>query len=78
MDAIRIIRLALAVLSDRLLILVALGMTFGLAAWAMQDPTWMRIAMAAFFALCVFLPTLFRERTRDERGHQTDAPSDAQ
>lgn len=65
MDAIRIIRLALATLSDRLLTLLALGMTFGLACWVMEAPTWMRAGMAGFFALFVFIPCVLKERTKD-------------
>ena len=61
---IRLVRLALGVITDRLLTMVALGMTFALACWAMQEPNTMREIMAGFFALCVFLPSLFRERTK--------------
>lgn len=66
MDAntIRLVRLALGVITDRLLTLAALAMTFALACWAMREPDIMRECMAGFFALCVFLPSLFRERTK--------------
>lgn len=65
MDAIRLLRLALGVLTDRLLTILALGMTFALACWVMVEPGLMREIMAGFFALCVFLPTLFKERTKN-------------
>ena len=62
----RLLRIALGVLSDRLTTLAALAMTFALSAWAMQEPTWMRMAIAAFFAVCVFIPCIIKERTRHE------------
>jgi hypothetical protein len=70
MDAIRLVRLALAVLTDRLVTLLALIMTFGLAAWAMQEPSNLRAVMAGFFALAVFLPCLFKERTKSHDRNQ--------
>lgn len=78
MDAntIRLVRLALGVITDRLLTLVALGMTFALACWAMQEPNIMREITAGFFALCVFLPSLFRERTK--ANDTTNPPPDGQ
>ena len=77
MDAntIRLVRMALGVLTDRLLTLAALCMTFALACWAMREPHLMREIMAGFFALCVFLPSLFRERTKSNDG--SISPPDA-
>jgi hypothetical protein len=62
----KVVRLALATITERLLTILAMGMTFGLSAWVMREPTWERMAMAAFFAVCVFLPCAMKER-RDER-----------
>lgn len=66
MDALlKILRVALTVLTERLLTLIALWMTFGMACWAMYAPTYQRLGMAGFFALSVFLPALAKERNRE-------------
>lgn len=74
MDAqmMRVIRLALMVLGDRLLTILSLAMTFGLALIAMESPTWERVAIAAFFALVVFIPTAIKERNKNEGTNQQD------
>lgn len=61
----RAIRIALELLSERVFSLMAMGMTFALACWAMWEPTYERLGMAGFFAVAVFIPTLRRERARD-------------
>jgi len=50
------IRVGLAVLSARVVLLLALALTFALFAWAMYDPTTNRIACATIFAVLIFLP----------------------
>ena len=50
------IRVGLTVLSARLVLLLALALTFGLFAWAMYLPGYERIAVATLFALLIFLP----------------------
>ena len=61
-SVLRVLRVALGVITDRLLSILALAMTFGLSAWTMNDPTWERMAMAAFFATFVFIPALLHDR----------------
>lgn len=70
MDALKVLRLALTVLTDRLLTMLSLLMTFSLSVWVMQDPLWERMAMCAFFAVAVFLPCLTKERKSEDRDHQ--------
>jgi hypothetical protein len=73
---IRIVTIALAVITDRLLTIISLGMTFGLATWIMNNPDWIRFSVFAFFAIAVFLPCIFKERGNEHiqaRGHQEDA-----
>ena len=60
--AIRVLRMALQLLSDRVLTILSLLMSFGLACWVMRYPDHERIFMAGFFCLVVFVPTLVRER----------------
>jgi hypothetical protein len=68
MDAtiMRVIRLALSVICDRLATIVSLVMTFALSSWAMDAPTYERLAMAAFFAIFVFIPCIWLERRHHE------------
>lgn len=68
--AIAVIRLALAALAERILSMLALMMTFGLACWAMYDPNWQRDGIAAFFAVAVFLPCVWRDRRKQDEGNQ--------
>lgn len=66
MDAtfLAVIRMGLSVLTDRLLTVLALLMTFGLAAWAMSSPTQERLEIAAGFGILVFIPSLLKERVK--------------
>ena len=72
MDVVKLIRLALSVLTDRLLTLFSLVMTFALACWVMREPDLMRECMAGFFALFVFIPCIYKERTKDEGSRQQE------
>jgi hypothetical protein len=73
MDAafLKVLRIALTVLSDRLITFLALAMSFGLACWAMWGPTIERLVMAGFFAVFVFLPALIKERKSEDQ-HNDD------
>lgn len=74
MDAafIAAIRMALTVLTDRILTVSALLMTFGLASWAMYAPSPERLQIAAGFGIVVYLPALIKERRREGREQQQD------
>lgn len=61
----RIVRIALETLSERVFSILALCMTFALSCWAMYEPTWERMAMAGAFGVAVFIPSLSRERKRN-------------
>jgi hypothetical protein len=61
-DAIRVIRISLQVLGERAFSLLAMVMTFSLFCWAMVEPSYERLALVAFFALAVYIPSLRRER----------------
>jgi hypothetical protein len=62
---IQLITIALGVITDRLLTIISLAMTFGLATWIMWNPSWERFATFAFFAIAVFLPCIFKERKNE-------------
>ena len=66
MDAIQVIRVALNVISERLLTIIALGMSFGLACWVMKDPDILRLGTMAFFAAFSFLLLKTRKRENYE------------
>lgn len=72
MDAalLKVMRLALLVLGDRLLTILSLAMTFVLALLALEDPKWEKVAVMAFFALVVFVPTAIKERRKHESTDQ--------
>lgn len=61
-----LLSLALGVITDRLLTIVALGMTFALATWIMNNPDWLRLTTFGVFCVSVFLPVLFKERKREQ------------
>jgi len=52
------VSIGLRVLSARIVLLLALALTFSLFAWAMYWPTHERIACATIFALLVFIPVI--------------------
>jgi hypothetical protein len=62
-----IVRMSLAVLTERLLTLCSLWMTFGIACWAMYQPSAERLQIALGFAISVFVPSLIKERRREGR-----------
>lgn len=60
MDFTEILSLALKALTERAILLISMGMVFGLFAWAINIATWLALATAATFAVLVFLPLLVR------------------
>jgi hypothetical protein len=68
----KIVRVALEIISMRLLTILAMAGSFLLACWAMSDPLWERMAMAGFFAVCVYLPCINWERKKNEDDHQKE------
>jgi hypothetical protein len=60
-SVIALVRTALAVVTARLLTLMGLWMTFGLAAWAMYAPSMERLYIAVGFAVLVYIPSLTKE-----------------
>lgn len=69
----KIVRMAMEVISLRLLTILSMAMSFALAVWTMLEPTYERMAMAAFFAVCVYLPCI-----NIERGKRNDESKDKQ
>ena len=68
----KIVRMAMEIISMRLLTILSMAMSFALAVWTMLEPSWERMAMAAFFAVCVYLPCISIERTKNETKDKQD------
>lgn len=60
----KIMRVAMDIISMRLLCILAMSMSFLLALWTMYEPSWERMAMAGFFAVCIYLPCISWERKK--------------
>ena len=67
MDAVALVRLALAVISERMLSVLALGLSFSLACWTMWDPRCERLGTMAFFSIFSYLLINIKERNTNER-----------
>lgn len=67
MDAVALVRLALVVISERMLSVLALGLSFSLACWTMWDPRWERLGTMAFFSIFSYLLINIKERNTNER-----------
>jgi hypothetical protein len=55
MDAVQMVRLALSVITDRLLTILALAGTFVLSLWIMQEPELIRLGTEIIFAVFAYL-----------------------
>jgi len=65
-------RLSLSVVTDRLLTILGLTMTFALACWVMHEPTPERLGMAVGFAVFSWLMTNKRSNNKFKK-FQTDS-----
>jgi len=59
-DTASILAIALGLLTRKIILILALGVTAGLFSWSMWEHSWISLAIAASFAVLVFLPILFR------------------
>jgi hypothetical protein len=55
MEAVALVRLALNVITERLLIILSLALSFTLACWAMWNPRWETLTVMAFFSMFSYL-----------------------
>ena len=74
MDAalIKFIRLALEVISDRLIKIMGLIMSCGLASYTMWDGGWTRVATLAIFVIFTYLMVQTKERS-DGKNERTES-----
>ena len=66
MDAITLIRLALKIISDRLITILALIASSVMCGWTMWNPMWERVTTLAIFVVFCYLIVNVKERTRNE------------
>ena len=66
MDAAKVLRLALAVLTERLLVILAMAMACGLACWSMWGPSTERVVTLAIFCVLAYVLTRPRKEKQDE------------
>ena len=62
MDSIQLLRLALSVISDRLITILGLLMSCGLACYTLWAGDWTRVATLAIFVLFAYLVITHKER----------------
>lgn len=63
---IKLVRIGLTVITERLILIMCLMMSFGLACWAMYDPETNRLITLGLFAILVYLPLMLRERKEND------------
>ena len=65
-DSLKIVTLALKVLSERLLSLLSLLTSFALGCWTMWGPVWERVVTLGIFVVFAYLLVYSRERKSRE------------
>ncbi len=65
-DSLKIVTLALKVLSERLLTLLSLLTSFALGCWTMWGPVWERVVTLGIFVVFAYLLVYSRERKSRE------------
>ena len=68
MDGIQIIKVALAIITDRLISILALLTSFALGCWTMWEPEWTRVATLAIFVVFSFQLVNIKE---SKNGHDS-------
>ena len=67
MEATAIIRLALSVITDRLITILALLTSFGLGCWAMWGLGWERVTILAIYVIFSYLTVRTKEKKSEEQ-----------
>ena len=67
MDAqvLKVVRLGLEIISDRLITILGLLSSGGLASWVMWGPEWERVATLAIYVIFVYLVVPTKERKHE-------------
>jgi len=73
MDSVSLIRLALSVISDRLITIIALLMSCGLTAYTLWAGDWTRVATLAIFVLFAYLVVKTKEKSNAKQQSQQES-----
>lgn len=65
-EFLQIVNLAVRILSDRLISLLALLTSFALGCWTMWGPMWERVVTLGIFVVFAYLLVYSKERNRHE------------
>jgi len=74
MDGIQVVTIALRVISDRLITVLALIAASIMCGWTMWDPAWQRVATLAIFVVFEYLLVRSKENSNEAR-NETSASS---
>jgi membrane protein implicated in regulation of membrane protease activity len=66
MEAVALVRLALAVITDRLITIMGLIAASIMCGWTMWNPMWERVTTLAIFVVFCYLIVNVKERTKNE------------
>jgi hypothetical protein len=66
MEAITVIRLALKIISDRLITVLALVASSVMCGWTMWNPMWERVTTLAIFVVFCYLIVNIKDRNKHE------------
>lgn len=61
----KVIRLALEVITGRLITILGLSMSCGLACWTMWEPIWERVTTLLIFVIFTYLVVRTKEKPRE-------------
>ena len=67
MDGIQVVTIALRVISDRLITILALLASSVMCGWTMWNPLWERVSTLAIFVIFSYLLVKTKERNSDVR-----------
>ena len=67
MDAVALVRLALSVITDRLITILALISASIMCGWTMWNPMWERVSTLAIFVVFAYALVRAKERNEDVR-----------
>ena len=66
MEAVALVRLALGIITDRLITILALLASSVMCGWTMWNPMWERVVTLAIFVVFCYLIVNVKERIRNE------------
>ncbi len=66
MEAVALVRLALGVITDRLITILALIASSIMCGWTMWNPMWERVTTLAIFVVFCYLVVKTKERIKNE------------